>query len=398
MPSTFAWLDTNERDRRRALDVIDLFSLRDTRDQLGLAGIRDAWSDRLAPGTSTIQTRARYFFFVPWIYLELERRKTAPDKVERRSRMRELDLIEAIRATDPEAVPIGARAGKSLKRLPSDIYWGGLGTLRIRLFEGARARYHRTFGDTERHGEHEVGAEDAPSRGNWNPHLPKPPEGFPKEASLQLTEPEAEFLRDQILQHASGSLIAFLVGLEQHWDDVEYSWDHPAIQSAPGPLRVDVEHARRFSLAMHGAGILYNLMLAERLPSDELIDKYRDGMGAWSESISVEASEFRAWDRTAYWSITYDLNPRIPIPSRRFADDWIDRMVAESEPRKLADDTNVRKRIEQRELVLKRNRARLRHREHLERWSGSSGAGAIDYRWPITQRIVRDIHEGLGTG
>ena len=71
LASTLAWLDTSERDRRRALDVIDLFALRDTRDELGIAAVRDSWADRLAPGTSTIQTRARYFLFIPWIYQRL---------------------------------------------------------------------------------------------------------------------------------------------------------------------------------------------------------------------------------------------------------------------------------------------------------------------------------------
>lgn len=71
LASTFAWLDTSERDRRRALDVIDLFALRDTRDELGIAAVRDSWADRLAPGTSTIQTRDRYFLFIPWIYQRL---------------------------------------------------------------------------------------------------------------------------------------------------------------------------------------------------------------------------------------------------------------------------------------------------------------------------------------
>jgi len=53
MTSTFTWLDTSEHDRRRALDVADLFAVRDTVDELGLAGVRDAWADRLAPGTRT---------------------------------------------------------------------------------------------------------------------------------------------------------------------------------------------------------------------------------------------------------------------------------------------------------------------------------------------------------
>ena len=36
MSSTFTWLDYSEHDRRRALNVISLFSERDTRDDLGL--------------------------------------------------------------------------------------------------------------------------------------------------------------------------------------------------------------------------------------------------------------------------------------------------------------------------------------------------------------------------
>ena len=59
MASTFTWLDYSEQERRRALDVISLFKLQDTRDELGLASIRDAFADRFFPGTSTIQTRVR---------------------------------------------------------------------------------------------------------------------------------------------------------------------------------------------------------------------------------------------------------------------------------------------------------------------------------------------------
>ncbi len=57
MPSTFAWLDYSEQERRRALDVISLFKLQDTRDELGLASIRDAFAERFFPGTTTIQNR-----------------------------------------------------------------------------------------------------------------------------------------------------------------------------------------------------------------------------------------------------------------------------------------------------------------------------------------------------
>jgi hypothetical protein len=76
VPSSFAWLDTSERDKRRALDVIDLFQQKETVDELGLGSVRDTIADILAPGTSTIQTRARYFFFIAWIYRNLERSRS----------------------------------------------------------------------------------------------------------------------------------------------------------------------------------------------------------------------------------------------------------------------------------------------------------------------------------
>jgi len=145
MPSTFTWLDASEADRRRALDVIDLFEHRNTRDELGIGSVRDALSDHFFPGTSTIQTRVRYFLFVPWIYQRLERRETPSAKVGAPARRHELRLADTLaRSEDPESA-IGAYAGQALQRLPSAIYWGGLGVWGIRLFDGSQEQYHRAF-------------------------------------------------------------------------------------------------------------------------------------------------------------------------------------------------------------------------------------------------------------
>ena len=70
MASTFTWLDYSEVERRRMLDVIDLFGEKTTRDELGIGGVRDAFADLLFPGTTTIQATAKYFLFVPWMYNE----------------------------------------------------------------------------------------------------------------------------------------------------------------------------------------------------------------------------------------------------------------------------------------------------------------------------------------
>ena len=96
MPSVLAWLDHDEAERRRMQEVIELFRERDTVDELGIGSVRDAFSNLLFPGTSVLQSRARYFLFVPWIYLELERRHVSSAEIAARARRDEVRLINAL--------------------------------------------------------------------------------------------------------------------------------------------------------------------------------------------------------------------------------------------------------------------------------------------------------------
>ena len=72
LQSRIAWLDHDAEARERSMRVLSMFGERDTRDELGLGSIRDNLADLLFPGTSTIQTRLRYMFFVPWVYQQVE--------------------------------------------------------------------------------------------------------------------------------------------------------------------------------------------------------------------------------------------------------------------------------------------------------------------------------------
>src|SRR5688572_29553033 len=122
MPSALAWLDFSEHERRKALDVIDMFRERDARDELGIGTVRDALSDVLFPGVSTIQTRARYFFFIPWLYQSLERKKGAATDTERLARKDEIRLIDGLADSGESDGVIGIDARATLKRLPSNVY------------------------------------------------------------------------------------------------------------------------------------------------------------------------------------------------------------------------------------------------------------------------------------
>ena len=98
--STFVWLDYSERERRKMLDVVDLFREHDTRDELGVGSVRDAFADMLFPGTSTIMTRVRYFLLVPRAYQRLERLRVRSAEIGPRARQAELNLVEPIERSD----------------------------------------------------------------------------------------------------------------------------------------------------------------------------------------------------------------------------------------------------------------------------------------------------------
>ena len=57
--SSLTWLDFSDAERKRALQVVELLSRPETRDELGLGAIRDAFAEALFPGVSTVQRRAR---------------------------------------------------------------------------------------------------------------------------------------------------------------------------------------------------------------------------------------------------------------------------------------------------------------------------------------------------
>lgn len=59
MPSLVAWLDPSSEDQRRMREIVNLFSENGSRDELGIGQVRDALSDTLCPGTSTLLTRVR---------------------------------------------------------------------------------------------------------------------------------------------------------------------------------------------------------------------------------------------------------------------------------------------------------------------------------------------------
>ena len=96
MEPTLTWLDLTSGDRDRMRRVLDLFNEQGTIDEMGLGSLRDALSDALFPGTSSIHTRLRYMLFLPWMYQDLESRRLGSDQVAQAARKAEISLIDSL--------------------------------------------------------------------------------------------------------------------------------------------------------------------------------------------------------------------------------------------------------------------------------------------------------------
>ena len=67
MSANWGWVDFSTKDRNRIAAIMSQLREQGVLDELGIGVLRDAISDQLFPGLSTLQTRAKYFLFTPVI-------------------------------------------------------------------------------------------------------------------------------------------------------------------------------------------------------------------------------------------------------------------------------------------------------------------------------------------
>jgi hypothetical protein len=375
--SSLTWLDFSDAERRRALQVLELFALHETRDELGLGTIRDALADAMFPGISTIQRRARYFLFVPWLFIAAEGTNQPLD----RTRTTELALAQVLASGDDTDGVIGIRAGKDLKQLPSMIYWSGLERWGIRRRRGSREQWARSERGTHVNDDGErIGA-----LGWWHDNLVGPPPGFPAVASLTMRSIDAEYLAERITSSCPDTLLAWLITRGAPWSPTQFAWQLPFIGAVPPKLRRIVDHAQRFSEVMNGAALLYNLMLANATDDDDRRDQYTAALASWREL------DWSTWDVADFWVLSSELASRHDPGAHVFVNEWIAGAAAE-DPR---SSPNLQTLIRGREHDVKRRYARLTYDAARDTWRGAAGAGQLEFRWASAQRQILDIVTAL---
>jgi hypothetical protein len=212
--SLLAWIDYDEAERQRAQRIMALFQERETRDELGLGSIRDSIADHLFPGTSTIQTRLRYMLFIPWIFQMMEGSTNSPERLAAEARGLENRLVDALRAGGENTGVIGREAGANLQRLPSSVYWVGLGAWGIRIFPGSIDSFFSSMrhltGAPSRLPDTDAGEPNTGARLLWSATLPPRPNDFLEATTFNLSLNEAGFITDRLVSRQPKSLLASL--------------------------------------------------------------------------------------------------------------------------------------------------------------------------------------------
>jgi hypothetical protein len=391
--SSFGWLDTDNEQRRKMLEVVDLFKEEGTVDELGIGSIRDAFADALFPGTSVLQTRLRYTLFIPWLMQEATQGNRSSTEMSKRFRESELQLIYALGQGDEKLGVIGNTARAKLKRMPSSMYWAALGTWSIRNGDLSPEAYFRRQYEYRRLASRTTRADDPEARdlllnNDLDPHLPAAPAGWLGKTTFALRPEEEQYLSEVIAASKADSMLAWLIR-NKPGNEPGYVWQVDNVGKAPEQLQDLIDHARRFHTVIYGAAVLYNLLLARKSDREKLVADYEAELPRWREEVQ-SANALDSWSRSAWWATVQRCNPRVRPATKNFVNSWLDLVASDVD---IATDTAATKLINSRELQIKGGRARLANQAALDRWSGQSGLSRLDYRWSVARRHLRDLYD-----
>ena len=388
------WIDFSKEDRQKALDVINLLSEQGTVDELGIGTVRDAFANCFFPGTSTVQTRAKYFFIVPYILKDavdgrygkdIDRILTEIDADEKDCAKRLLNADSKVEGV------IGSRVLPKgwVSRRPSDIYWNGIKRygifcdkdLSIREYISLAIEIEKRKSDikSDKHtydeeenntGDMDAGNIDSikfwslPSYGNdWRDNL-----------TIDLTKKESEYLNRQIQKETRGSLLEYILKNKIILDEYD------SFESLRYALsdKLDNETADMMKLAcdfnnlIYMARVRYNLMLSE--------GENQDALSEW-ERVRNDI-KYRA--QVNLDEVFFKLK-LINTGTKKFLCDIQSAFMTEDID--LADEI-----IRKRELHLKGSaRAKLLRLKEFDhsKWVGGK---ELDYRFFNARRIINDIY------
>lgn len=411
--SQLGWVDFSSNDREKVKNVLAMQTEPGTLDELGIGQIRDAFSDLLFPGISTIQTRAKYFIIVPRILRDYQA-FTNSKKRSHQSLENYLSIEENLIAKtlveihdDNEFGIIGRTRINSggVDRRPSVVYWNGLRVFGIVTTKLSLAEFCRQLDVNEHQGvealsDHNEDSDDIDALKNKNIiQLPDQQTEWASTLKINLTLKEAEFLKRKMSDapDIGLSVSAQLFNCELLSEALKDNANEK-IESIDVLSELLMQHglvheickqriklANEFSLAMEGPHILYNTLLAKKAKFNDSVTKYENEYVIWCDKVQ-RLNIFRdgcanEWLDLARWD-----NRHIKNKTVSFIEEWCQAM------RDTQNNDALEFMVAEQAKSNKGGRSLLNTGVSQDQWVGIR---RLDYRWSSAKRILKDIQEGL---
>ena len=388
------WIDFSKNERSKILSVLDLLGEKGVLDELGISQIRDGYSDLFFPGTSTIQTRAKYFFIVPYAFRDLEfnnqydlfKLKKTFDNCEEKCAHIFLEN------TPDESGVIGSRAirnGSWVSRTPSAIYWAGL--RKYGFFKGKLSIDHYikfiavqkqntldavNLGNRSDEGYDDKNAGDVQKAHLFN--IPSYKRDWIDNLKMNLTFEEGQFLKNQIIDNCPDSLMAYVLKYDIHeFLDISYFSDlKTIIHRFPDDIKNNYNKANSFSEFSFALRVVYNLIVSEN-KNEEAVKEF-DNLN-FHEISNIDIDDI--------------------MGSLGIFNPYLGKFLKNSrEAIENEDFDELKKIIQEREVSLKGiNRSKTAHPGEYDVNEWFAGK-RLDYRFSIARDIVSDIYESEKDG
>lgn len=390
------WIDFSKEDRQKALDVINLLSEQGAVDELGIGIVRDAFANYFFPGTSTIQTRAKYFLIVPYILRDAVDGRYGKDvnRILRAIDTEEKECGIKLLEVNPKAEGvIGTRVLPKgwVARKPSDIYWNGIRTygifcdyglsipeyvsLAVKLnTQKSSAKLGNRNDEAEENEKDDSDAGDIMNVSFWN--LPIYHDNWRDNLTIELTNEEAFYLDKQIQKGAKGTLLEYVlknrIDMNKYEDFVSMAAE--LSEKVEEKLAYMMKLACEFNNLVYMARVRFNVMLSE--------EENEVAVSEW-DRLKPQVKRRANVDLSAVFNKLELHNPGTYL--------FLSKL---QEAFKALDIDAADELIKKRERQLKGiNRAKLNRTKEFDH-SKWVGGGELDYRFSNARRIINDIYSG----
>ena len=379
------WIDYSREDRNLISKLLASLSEEGALDEIGIGVARDRFSDILFPGITTLQTRAKYFFLVPYTLMKLENQKSQVDTEIFMEKLRREEKKNCKIFGDVEGNIGNSTLNNNfwIKRGPSEIYWTGL--KKYGFFNDHGIYDNLSLNDYVKISlsKPNVWEEDSNNRIDnidfWsllrnNHQLYPPAEKYYVDLKMSLTAEERKVIKHQIEHHCYGSLLKLLLMNP----DIDYKQflDYNSLFLS---FKADDDFGKEFDTLMKQMKMAYlfsELTYFLRILYNCLLNNV-DAQDMWNSESEILIQHCKEIDLDDLSKIL-ELNTNTGL--YKFIKDVLNNLEKEKQLKILIQD---------REFNLKRNRSKIGKVSE----SGWIGGKRLDYRFQNAKHILNDILE-----